>query len=100
MRKPTKTLMTVSLLAVGIAAAPPLYADDSGSPEGQGGTMMTPEMMGPGMMDHGGMMPMMEQMSDMMDHCSQMMQGAGDGGSGLPNEQWRKDAPVTPDSNG
>ena len=43
---------------------------------------------------------MMEQKSDMMDHCNQVMQGTGDGGSGVPNEQWRKDAPVAPDSDG
>ena len=34
MRKPTKTLMAVSVLVAGIAAATPLYADDSGSAEG------------------------------------------------------------------
>ena len=43
---------------------------------------------------------MMEQKSDMMDHCNQVMQGTGDGGSGVPNEQWRKDAPVAPGSDG
>jgi len=71
----------------GIAAATSLYADDPGS-TGSGGTMMSPGMMG-----EGGMMPMNEQMSDMMDHCSQMMQGADDGGSGVPNEQWKKQTP-------
>ncbi len=40
-------------------------------------------MMSPGMMNGDG------QMGQMMDHCSQMMQGA----SARPNEQWRDGAP-------
>lgn len=95
MRKKAKTLIATTALVAGIAAATSLYADDSGNRGGHGGMMM-----GPGMMDQGGMMPMMEQMSEMMDQCSQMMQGTEDGGSGAPNEQWRKEAPVTPDNNG
>lgn len=101
MRKRTQTLMAAAGLAIGIATATSLYADDSRNTESHGGMMiMSPGMMAPGMMDDGGMMPMMEQMSDMMDHCSQMMQGAEDGRSGVPNEQWRKDAPAAPDSDG
>jgi hypothetical protein len=87
--------MAAAALATGIAAATSLYADDSGNTKSHGGIMMSP-----GMMDQGGMMPMTEQMSEMMDHCSQMMQGTGDGGSGVPNEQWQKDAPVTPENDG
>jgi hypothetical protein len=44
------------------------------------------------MMDHGSMMVrggMMGGMSQMMDHCSQMMGG----GSTKPNEQWKKSNP-------
>lgn len=101
MRKRTKTLMAATALVAGIAAAASLYADDSGNTGGHGGMMM-----GPGMTGQGGMMPMMERMSEMMDrmsemmdHCSQMMQRADDGGSGAPDEQQEK-TPVTPDNNG
>lgn len=100
MRKRTQTLTAAAALATGIAAATSLYADDSGNTKSHGEMMMSPGMMDPGMMDSGGMMPMTEQMSEMMDHCSQMMQGTGDGGSGVPNEQWQKDAPVTPENDG
>jgi hypothetical protein len=63
-------------------------------------------------MGQGGMMNMMgqlnmpgprgqsDQMSQMMDQCSQMMQGATGSGSGKPNEQWREDAPTAPERNG
>jgi hypothetical protein len=95
MRKQAKALLTATALMAGIAAATSLSADDPGNTGGDGGTMM-----GPGMMGEGDMMPMNEQMSDMMDHCSQMMQGAGDGGSGVPNEQWRKKAPITQEKDG
>jgi hypothetical protein len=42
-------------------------------------------------------MNMMKQMPQMMDHCSGMMQSRG---NGRPNDQWRKQAPPTPDKNG
>jgi hypothetical protein len=45
----------------------------------------------------GGMMGMMRQMSQMMDHCNKMM---GDSDGGRPNENWRKDAPETPEKKG
>lgn len=92
MRKSMKIFAVASALVAGIAIAPALYAHDSERSNGS--------MMGPGMMDQGGMMSMMGQMSQMMDHCNEMMQGAGDGGSGKPNEQWRKDTPAVPDNNG
>jgi hypothetical protein len=42
-------------------------------------------------------MDMMSQMSGMMEHCNEMMQGTGDHESGAqrPNEQWggRESAP-------
>jgi hypothetical protein len=95
MRKQTKTFVAATVLIAGIAAATSLYADDPGKTGGDGGMMMSPGMMG-----EGGTMPMTEQMSDMMDHCSQMMQGADDGGSGVPNEQWKKKAPNTPEKDG
>lgn len=109
MRKPMKTFAIASALIAGLASAPALY--------GQGLLGSHGSMMGPGMMGQGGMMNMMgqmgqpapmgkmtqmgtmEQMSQMMEQCSQMMQGAA-GGSGKPNEQWRKDAPATPEQKG
>ena len=92
-----KTLAFSAALALGVAAAPALYAHDSAKP---GGAMTGPGMMGPGMMD-GGMMNMMGQMGQMMEHCNKMMQGAADDhGSKKPNDQWRLPAPATPDNNG
>jgi hypothetical protein len=85
------TLAFFTALALGLAAAPALYAHESGKP---GGSMMGPGMMG------GDMMNMMGQMGQMMDHCNKMMQGATDDhGSGKPNDQWRKDTPTTPEGN-
>lgn len=49
--------------------------------------------------DGGSQMPgsgMMGQMSQMMDHCSQMMQGS----STRPNEQWRDGTPPAGGQNG
>ena len=95
MRKSMKIFAVASALVAGVAIAPALYAHDSERSNGS--------MMGPGMMDQGGMMGMMNmmgQMSQMMDHCNEMMQGAGDGRSGKPNEQWRKDTPAVPGNNG
>ncbi len=55
-------------------------------------------MMDHGMMgnknDKGGMMGMMKQMSDMMDHCNSMMTDR------RPNDQWRKNAPSRPEKGG
>ena len=88
MRKFTTTLLLVSTLVAGAMAAPLLYAQPSGS------------MMGHGMMggkntnDKGGMMGMMKQMSEMMDHCNSMMSDR------RPNDQWRRAAPSTPDKSG
>ena len=78
--------MRRSVFAVGIATAMAvalsmpltLQAHDTSKPRGEGGSMM-----GPGMMNGKG------QMSQMMDHCMQMMQGA----SSRPNEQWRESTP-------
>lgn len=70
------------MFAAGVAAATAvalslpsmLQAHDTGSSRREGGSMM-----GPGMMNG---------MSQMMDHCSQMMQGAS-----RPNEQSRDGTP-------
>jgi hypothetical protein len=87
MQKHRKTLLLASTLALGLAAAPAIYAHDSG---GTGGSMM-----GRGMMGQGGMMG---QMSSMMENCSQMMQAMkGDGhGPARPNEQWQNRSPRQP----
>ena len=95
MRKSMKIFAVASALVAGVAIAPALYAHDSERSNGS--------MMGPGMMDQGGMMGMMNmmgQMSQMVEHCNQVM---GDRGSGQPNEQWRseqRDAPKTPEKEG
>ena len=91
MRKHLKTLLVASILAGGLAAAPAIYAHDSGGGSGS--------MMGRGMMGQSGMMGMMGQMSSMMENCSQMMQAMmGDGREpARPNEQWRDRSPQQPD---
>lgn len=83
MRKQTKVLVAAFVVAISLAAVPTLFAQDSRDH---------------GMMGSGGMMGMMRQMSQMMDHCGQMMSGNRDDG-GRPNDQWRKQAPVTPQRN-
>ena len=86
MRKSTKILAAAGLLVAGLAAAPALYAHESG---GAGGSMMGQGMMG-----------MMGEMTEMMAGCSEMMQSMRQGGSGAPNEQWRQDTPGQAPSNG
>lgn len=78
--------MRRSVFAAGVAAAvavalsmpSTLRAQDTSNPRGERGSTMSP-----GMTNGKG------QMSQMMDHCMQMMQGA----SGRPNEQWREGTP-------
>jgi hypothetical protein len=93
MRKVTTALLLVSILAAGVAAAPSIYAQTNQEPSGS--------MMGRGMMgdnnkeNEGGMMDMMmQQMSRMMDHCSNMMSGD------RPNDQWRNNTPSQPEKKG
>ena len=95
MRKSMKILAIASTLVASLAAAPALHAHD---PEGSGGSMM-----GPGMMGQGGMMGMMGQMSEMMEACDKMMQSMNHDRSGPPKEQKREHAPETdktPGTNG
>lgn len=87
MRISLKTL-GAAILAAGLASALAVHGSSGASGE-QGGSMMGRGMMN-GMM--GGMMH--TDMSEMMEHCDKMMQGMAEGGSGRPNEQWRKEAPV------
>jgi hypothetical protein len=97
MRKLGIAFVAVAILGTGIIAAPTLYAQGGQAPSGPTGGqgMMRDGMMGPGGMS--GMMGMMQQMTQMMDQCNAMMTGrSGD----RPNDQWRKDAPATPEKKG
>ena len=92
MRKLTTTFLLASTLVGGAMAAPSLYAQ--GSRESSG-SMMDHGMMGDkNTKDKGGMMGMMKQMSEMADHCSNMMNDS------RPNDQWRKNAPLEPEKKG
>lgn len=71
----TFTMSIAAAVATALAMPLALQAHDAASPPGKEGSMMGPGMMG--------------QMSQMMDHCSQMMQGT----SGKPNDQWRDGTP-------
>ena len=63
MRKFLKVLIVACALAAGVAVAPALQAHDIQDPQ-------SPTM------SHGGMMNMMEQMSQRMETCNKLMQGA------------------------
>lgn len=80
----TATVLGGALVA-GIAAA-------SAEPAAGPSTSSDKRMMG-GMMQGGGMMPMMHEMSRMMDNCDRMMQAMTDrqnqGGSGQQNPDKR-----------
>ena len=84
MRKSLKILAATSAVAISLAVAPALYADDS-----QGSKMES------------GMMNMMEQMGGMMESCTKMMQShMSDQGIAHPSHQGSENAPVEPDRNG
>ena len=87
MRKFTTTLLLASTLVAGAMAAPLLYGQPSDSMMGHG-------MMGDKNTNDRGMMGMMKQMSEMMDHCNSMMSDR------RPNDQWRRTAPSAPDKSG
>ena len=91
MRKFTTTLLLASTLAAGAMAAPSLYGQSDHQPSG---SMMGHGMMGDKNTNDRGMMGMMKQMSEMMDHCNGMM------GDRRPNEQWRKTSPSQPEKRG
>ena len=91
MRKFTTTLLLVSTLVAGAMAAPLLYAQGGQQPSG---SMMGHGMMGDKNTNDRGMMGMMKQMSEMMDHCNGMMSDR------RPNDQWRRNAPAAPDKGG
>ncbi len=73
MRKSLKALIVASTFAAAIAAAPTLSAHETQNPQGP---TIGQGMMGQGMMGSGGKMSMMGQMSQMMETCNKMMQGA------------------------
>jgi len=78
MRRSVFAAGVAAAMAVALSMPSTLQAQDTSSPRGERGSTMSP-----GMMNGKG------QMSQMMDHCMQMMQGA----SGGPNEQGRDDSP-------
>jgi hypothetical protein len=87
-----KFLALAATIVAGLLPSPIFAADTNQSPGSNRGT---------GMMEHGGMMNMMQQMSQMMESCNKMMQskdGAPD--SRRPNGQWQKDMPAQPDKKG
>jgi hypothetical protein len=86
----SKSLKSLFSLVAALTVASALYAQNS-----DGGWSMTQH----GMMGHHGMADgknMMGQMSQMMDHCNQMMGRMGSQGS-KPNEQWRQPTPKVPE---
>jgi Spy/CpxP family protein refolding chaperone len=89
MRKYTTALVIAAALAATSAAIPALYAEDNQTPSGP---MMRHGMMGDDNNRGGmGMMKKMKQMSQMMDHCSNMMSDS------RPNDQWRRKQPSDQD---
>ena len=90
MRNFLTPLLVATALIVGVTIVPDLSAQEAQAP--------SRSMMGHGMMGGRGMMGDMNmgQMSQMMDHCNQMMMGRSHG-SGRPNEQWRQQTPKTPE---
>lgn len=90
MSRNLNTLVAASALIGGLLAAPALYAHGTG-----GGGMMSGMMQDRqgDMMGQGGMMNMMSQMSGMMEHCNEMMQGMDGHGAQRPNEQWQRGSP-------
>jgi hypothetical protein len=90
MRKVTTTFLLASTLVAGVMAAPSLYAQSS---QERSSSMMDHGMLG-NKNDKGGMMGMMKQMNEMMDHCNSMMTDR------RPNDQWRKNAPSTREKGG
>jgi hypothetical protein len=88
MRKLTFVTALVSILLASVIVAPSLYAEAG---HDSFGSVMSSGMMGDNGTKNGGMMGMMKQMGQMMDHCSGMMSDS------RPNEQWRKHAPAEPE---
>ena len=91
MRRTTTTLLLASTLAAGAMAAPSLYGQSDHQPSG---SMMGHGMMGDKNTNDRGMMGMMKQMSEMMDHCNNIMSNS------RPNERWRKSSPSQPEKRG
>jgi Spy/CpxP family protein refolding chaperone len=92
MRASQHAVFIALALASGVTLATALSAAESDTPQDAQGSMMNSGMMG-----GNSMMNMMStsQMTDMTEHCTQMMGG----GSSKPNEQWRQNAPAAPVEN-
>lgn len=85
-----KFLGISAAIVTGLALASPIAAaEDNQSPGSD---------MGSGMMEHGGMMNMMQQISQMMESCNTMMQRTPDPGKSI--EQPPKNMPVHPEKKG
>ncbi|WP_162915065.1 hypothetical protein [Desertibaculum subflavum] len=98
MRSSMIALLTAGFLAAVAALIPALHAGEADGKQQHDRPTMGEGMMGGGMM--GGKMMGSGKMSQaMMDHCVEMMQGAGSG-TNKPNDQWRDSAPTAPDKKG
>lgn len=98
MRSSMIALLTAGVLAAVAALIPALHAGEADGKQQHDRPTMGEGMMGGGMM--GGKMMGSGKMSQaMMDHCAEMMQGAGSG-TNKPNDQWRDSAPTAPDKKG
>lgn len=93
MYRSLKFLGLASAMVAGLALTSPIFAADDNQSPGSN--------MGSGMMEHGGMMNMMnmmQQMSQMMESCNKMMQSTPD--PGKSNEQPPKNMPMQPEKKG
>jgi len=97
MARNLKTVVAAAALLGGLLAAPALYAHGTDGSGMMGGMIQgrQGDMGQGGMME--GMMDMMSQMSGMMEHCNEMMQGMDDHGVERPNERWQERSPQQQD---
>ena len=82
-----KFLGISAAIVAGLALASPIAAAEDNQSPGSN--------MGSGMMEHGGMMNMMQQMSQMMESCNTIMQRTSDPGKSI--EQPPKNMPMHPE---
>ena len=85
MRKPERTLVLTTVIVAALLATSTLYARND---HGSSGSVIRRGMMGEG--------NIMGRMSQMMDHCTSMMQRRANDNV-RPNEQWRNRVPTTPE---
>lgn len=94
MRNSMRCLGLALALTFSVVGVSPILAADASETPGSA--------MGQDMMKNGGMMNMMQQMTQMMDSCNKMMQSKSDAAPDTrkPNEQWQKNAAPHPEKNG